>query len=79
MNEEKKELIIKPDPEIVIEKILKPCMIWHHKAIGILLILVGIWWYLKRLEIISDTFWPGILILLGISALIEARFFWKKL
>jgi len=79
MNEETKEIIIKPDPSLILEKIIKPCMSWHHKAIGWGLVFLGIWWCLRNLEIIPQTiFWPVIIILIGIGAIVEANTLWKK-
>jgi len=80
MGEEKDRLEIVPDPSIVIEKLLKPCMIWLNKTAGILLILGGIWWLLRNLNIIPRAvFWPGIVILIGILCLVEIQLLWKKI
>ena len=80
MMEEKNRLEIVPDPGIVIEKLLKPCMIWLSKAVGILLIIGGIWWLLRNLNVIPHVvFWPGIVILLGVIFLYAGKLVWKEI
>lgn len=61
-------------------KLIKRWGAWHHKTAGVLLILFGIWWYLKNIGIVSETiFWPTVLIALGITALAEVSILWKNL
>jgi len=61
------------------KKLIKTCMIWHHKWIGIGLIFWGIWHYLCNSGLISKTlYWPIILITAGIICLAEIKFLWEK-
>jgi hypothetical protein len=71
---EQKEVIFKPDPSIVIEK-LKRIISWKCTEIGLFLIIVGLLWGAKDLGLVTPkVFWPVLCIVVGILCLVKANF-----
>lgn len=73
MPREKAEIIIvKPDPSLVFEK-LRKIFYWKTIGLGIFLIVIGVLWYLRNTGALApEMFWPTVLIVLGIFAVVKA-------
>jgi len=71
MNEQQ-EIIFKPDPSYAFEK-MKPLIKEKKMAVGIVLIIIGFFWYLKNILILpEELFWPAIFVIVGICYLVKA-------
>ena len=80
MEGERSRIEIVPDPSIVIEKLIRPCMIWLDKAIGIILVVWGVLWLLKNVGILPPGFLgPGVVIVIGILCFMEIGVLWRKI
>ena len=80
MEGEQSRIEIVPDPSIVIEKLIKPCMIWLDKAVGTILVVWGVLWILKNMGILPSGFLaPAVVIVMGILCFMEIGVLWRKL
>lgn len=70
--EKQKIFVIKPDPGIVIEKIMPICRC-KCTTVGIMLVIIGILWYLRNVGALpTEVFWPVILVIAGIVCWLKA-------
>lgn len=66
-----KEIIVKPDPSIILEKILPICK-FKLIVIGLAFLGIGIIWYLKNIGVVSTViFWPLIFVIIGLGFLVK--------
>lgn len=66
-----KEIIVKPDPSIILQKILPLCK-FKSVVIGLAFLGIGVIWYLKNIGIVSsEIFWPLIFVIIGLGFLVK--------
>jgi predicted membrane channel-forming protein YqfA (hemolysin III family) len=71
-SEKQKVFVVKLDPSIAMEKIMPICR-YKCVAVGILLIIIGVLWYLCNIGVLShEIFWPAILVVAGIICWFKA-------